>query len=105
MGGLRGRVSLWWVAEFSSLVEKEGRPKEGPLRKGWGGVTSSEGSQELSQGSKGFGGQLGSAKDRPLCRLREVLFGARPWVGRGEVLPEVGRGDQRKWLGLNWPCA
>lgn len=37
-----------------------------------------------------FGGQLGSPVDRPLCRLREVLLGTRPWVGRGEVLAEVG---------------
>lgn len=58
MGGLRGRVSVWWVAEFSSLEEKEGRPKEGSLRKGLG-ETSGEGSQGLTQGSEGFLGTAG----------------------------------------------
>ena len=58
MGGLRGRVSVWWVAEFSSLEGKEGRPKEGSLRKGWG-ATSGGGSQGLSQGSEGFLGTAG----------------------------------------------
>ena len=38
-----------------------------------------------------FGGQPGSPVARPLCRLREVLLGAGPWVGRGEVLAG-GRG-------------
>lgn len=51
-------MSIWWVAEFSSLEKEEGRPK-GSLRKGWGVSTSGEGSQELSQGSEGFGGTAG----------------------------------------------
>lgn len=37
-----------------------------------------------------FGDQPGSPIARPLCRLREVLLGVGPWVGRGEVLAEVG---------------
>lgn len=52
MGGFRGRVSVWWVAEFSSLEGKEGRPKEGSLRNGWW-ATSGEGAQGLSQGREG----------------------------------------------------
>lgn len=51
-------MSVWWVAEFSSLEGKEGRPKEGSLRKGLG-VTSGEGSQGLSQGSEGVLGTAG----------------------------------------------
>lgn len=51
-------MSVWWVVEFSSLEGKEGRPKEGSLRKGWG-ATSGGGSQGLSQGSEGFLGTAG----------------------------------------------
>lgn len=58
MGGLRGRVSVWWVAEFSSLEEKEGRPKEGSLRKGLG-ETSGEGSQGLTRERGFFGDSWG----------------------------------------------
>lgn len=60
MGGLRGRVSVWWVAEFSSLEGKEGRPRERSLKKGWG-ATSGEDSQGLSHGRGGFLGTAGVA--------------------------------------------
>jgi hypothetical protein len=42
-------------------------------------------------GQRRFWGDSGSSVDRPLCRLREVLLGTRPWVGR-ERSPRRSRG-------------
>lgn len=57
---------------------------------GVGGDIKEKAPRGCLRGAKVFWGQLGSPVDRPLCRLREVLLGARPWVGRGEVLAQVG---------------
>lgn len=64
-------------------------PKKGLGGRG-GGRHQVKAPRGCLRGAKVFWGQLGSPIDRPLCRLREVLLGAGPWVGRGEVLEEVG---------------